>query len=514
MDTPRENTVSSQQDEDQALAAAERQMRLYEAILTNTPDFAYVFDLQHRFTYVNDALLNAWGKTWEEAKGKNCLELGYEPWHAALHDDDIETVVRTKAPIHGEVPFQAAGTKGRRIYDYFFFPVFGPDGTVEAVAGTTRDVTELREADRRKDEFLATLAHELRNPLAPIRNALHLMRMQGIDSAQPQLRDIMERQVDHLVRLVDDLLEMSRITTGALELRPGRVELSSVVRNAVETSEPLIAAARHALEVFLPEEAVWLEGDAVRLAQILANLLSNAAKYTPDGGALSLHTRQENGTVVITVRDNGVGIAAESLTRIFEMFGRDQRSDARGKGGLGIGLTLARRLAELHGGSIEARSEGRDRGSEFVVRLPIVAAAPPVRAERLAPPALDPMNILVVDDNRDGAASLGMILRALGATVRVVHSGPDALEVFDQQKPSVVLLDIGMPGMDGYEVARRLRAGRRSAKTSLVALTGWGQEEDRRRVRDAGFDHHLVKPADLNALQALLSEIGRRSARD
>jgi CheY-like chemotaxis protein len=368
----------------------------------------------------------------------------------------------------------------------------------------------LREADSRKDEFLATLSHELRNPLAPLQNALHLMRLEGKGAPTARVRDIMERQVSHLVRLVDDLLEMSRITRGALELRRERVDLSAILRNAVETSEPLIQAARHRLDVSLPGEALWLEGDPVRLAQILSNLLNNAARYTPEGGAISLGVRREGTMVAISVQDNGRGIAAEALSRIFLMFNREVRPDGGGQGGLGIGLTLSRRLAEMHGGTIEARSEGPGRGSEFIVRLPLADGSTAADGPRPGPaPLLSRMRILVVDDNRDAAESLGMLLNLLGAEVQVEHDGPAALAAFGAGEPAVVLLDIGMPGMDGYDVARTLRARFPGHRAALVALTGWGQDDDRRRAREAGFDHHLVKPAEIEALQKLLAEIER-----
>jgi len=372
---------------------------------------------------------------------------------------------------------------------------------------------QLREADSRKDEFLATLSHELRNPLAPLRNAIQVLRLSGGSGADPsRVHDIMERQVGHLTRLVDDLLEISRITRGVLELRRERVELSSVLRNAVETSEPLILAARHRLDLSMPDESLWLEGDPVRLAQILSNLLDNAAKYTPDGGVLSLSARRAGDSVAISVRDNGSGIERESLSRIFDMFERVDGAGARGHSGLGIGLTLSRRLAEMHGGTIEALSDGEGRGSEFVVRLPLAAGAP----EALALPAgtaqdLAQLSILVVDDNVDSAESLGLLLEAFGANVRVAHDGRSAIDIFGATRPAVVLLDIGMPDLDGYEVARTLRALYPHERSTFVALTGWGQEDDRRRAREAGFDHHLVKPAQVEALQSLLFSIERRT---
>jgi signal transduction histidine kinase/CheY-like chemotaxis protein len=450
-----------------------------------------------------------------EASWAQCMD----PEHVALVGAKAQAAVAARQPfeivyrmVHADGTPRWVLDRGRGIYD--------ENGRAVAIEGFVLDLTRqreaedaLREADTRKDEFLATLAHELRNPLAPLRNALHLMRLGGAAGDRAGVREIMERQVNHLVRLVDDLLEMSRITRGLLELRHERVEVATVVRNAIETSEPLIREAQHRLEVSLPGEALWLEGDPVRLSQILANLLNNAAKYTPDRGTIVLAARREGGQALLSVKDDGAGIGEAALGRIFEMFNREARADARGKGGLGIGLTLSRRLAEMHGGSIEARSEGEGKGSEFVVRLPL-AASPALRAA--PPPAgtglLAPVRVLVVDDNRDAAASLGMVLEVLGAEVRLAHDGHEALDAFGATEPAVVLLDIGMPGMDGYEVARRLRARFPDRRPALVALTGWGQEEDRRRARDAGFEHHLVKPAELEALQSLFADIERGRA--
>jgi signal transduction histidine kinase len=361
----------------------------------------------------------------------------------------------------------------------------------------------LREADARKDEFIAVLSHELRNPLAPLRNSLAAMRLSGAGNvATNGLLDVMERQVNHLVRLTDDLLEMSRITRGAFELRRERVELAAVVHHALETADPLIRARGHQVTLALPEETLWVDGDPVRLAQILANLLNNAARYTDKGGSIVLRARREGASAAVAVRDNGAGIAREQLARLFEMFARGERSS-----GLGIGLALARRLAEMHGGSIEAASDGPGKGAEFTVRLPLAAGATAeLLPAKTGGAGLPPKRILVVDDNRDAADTLGMLLGFLGADVQVAHDGRDALAAFEAHRPDVVLLDIAMPHLDGYEVARAIRS-RAGGGVPLVALTGWGQEEDRRRVREAGFDHHLVKPADLDALRSLLGSL-------
>ncbi len=500
---------------------AERRQRLYNAVLSNTPDLVYVFGLDHRFTYANEGLLRMWGKTWDEAIGKTCLELGYEPWHAAMHDREIEQVVATKQPVKGEVPF--TGTFGRRIYEYIFVPVLGENGEVEAVAGTTRDVTErkrveeaLREADQRKDEFLATLAHELRNPLAPIRNSLQILKMPRVDAATAERsRDMMERQVEHLVRLVDDLLDVSRVMRGKIELRRERVELATVVARAVETVQPLVDAQRHELGVRLPPESLPLDADPVRLAQVVGNLLTNAAKYTEPGGRIRLTADREGDVAVLRVRDDGIGIAPDMLPHVFELFVQADHATTKAQGGLGIGLTLVKNLVDLHDGTVEAHSDGLGQGCEFVVRLPLVAEgggggqSSGDTALASEPPTPPGNRLLVVDDNRDAADSLATLLRLHGHEVRVAHSGQAALEVTQAFNPDLIFLDIGMPGMDGYEVARRVRATPGLEGVVLAALTGWGQQEDRRRTAEAGFDHHLVKPPDPKVVEGVLAELKR-----
>ena len=379
---------------------------------------------------------------------------------------------------------------------------------VEARMAAEESREALKDADRRKDEFLATLAHELRTPLSPIHNALEILRLSGREGVVAHdVYEMMGRQVTHMVRLVDDLMEVSRITRGKIDLRRQRIELAAVIGSAVETTRPLIDAAGHVLTVDLGEEPLELDADPVRLAQVFANLLNNAAKYTSNGGQITVRAEQRGSHVVVSVRDNGAGIRADVLAHVFEPFVQGERSYSRSKGGLGIGLTLARSIVVLHGGTIEARSPGLGQGSEFLVRLPLlsrVAETPAVESRR-PETRITGQRILVVDDNVDAAESLGTLLRCLGAEVVTVHDGPAALEALRTETPSAAVLDIGMPGMDGYEVARRVRAAPHGEEIQLIALTGWGNDEDRRRSREAGIDHHLVKPVDLHVLESLLS---------
>jgi signal transduction histidine kinase len=368
----------------------------------------------------------------------------------------------------------------------------------------------VREADRRKDEFLALLGHELRNPLAPIRNALNVLKLPGADAAiTGRAQAMMERQVEHLVRLVDDLLDVSRIMRGKVELRREPVELATVVARAVETSQPVVDAEGHQLTVALPPEPLWVDGDLVRLAQVVSNLLNNAAKYTERGGQILLTAGREGSEAVLRVRDTGVGIAPELLPRLFDMFFQAERRTRESQGGLGIGLSLVRGLVELHGGSVEAHSAGPGQGSEFVVRLPLLArteaAATPQPQAQVMPGGLAPRRVLVVDDNVDAADSLAMLLRLEGQEVQVAYEGATALARAEAESPAIAFLDLGMPKMDGYELARAFRRHPALKGTVLVALTGWGQPEDRQRTREAGFDHHLVKPVESAALHRLLS---------
>jgi CheY-like chemotaxis protein len=373
-------------------------------------------------------------------------------------------------------------------------------------------VNELAEADRRKNEFIATLAHELRNPLAPIRNALQIMRLTGSkQESTKDLHEIIDRQVNHMVRLVDDLLEVSRISSGKIELRTEPVDISKVLESALETSRPLMESNGHELTLSLPPQPLTVIADPVRLSQVVANLLNNAAKYTEPRGRIWLAASQQNGEISISVRDSGMGISPTMLPQIFQMFAQADKDHKRAQGGLGIGLALAKRLIEMQGGRIEVHSDGEGRGSEFVIYLPVDERQSVVSAgatlDHLDNSGSVCMRVLVVDDNRDAAVSLAMLLRALGNEVHTANDGLTALQAIRSFQPSLVLLDLGMPGMSGYEVAERARAMPEGKETALVALTGWGQVDDRQRTKDAGFDQHLVKPVELPTLKALLSQV-------
>jgi two-component system, sensor histidine kinase len=387
----------------------------------------------------------------------------------------------------------------------------------------------LLEADRRKDEFLATLAHELRNPMAPMNNALAIFRRSPDANAEVQAaRAMMERQLRQLVRLVDDLLDVSRITTGKIELKSERVELKSIIQSAVETAMPAIVARGHRLEVSLPAESVYLNADPTRLSQVFLNLLNNAAKFTPEGSEIGLTARLEAGAggarvLAVSVSDQGVGLAQQDLTAIFDMFVQVDRKLERAQAGLGVGLSLARHLVEMHGGSITAQSAGVGQGSTFTVRLPVVevtaagSIAPPPMVAEVAPAAPPqtretdadaPHKILLADDNLDFTASFAMLLRAMGHEVRITDDGEAALAAAADFAPDFAFLDIGLPKVNGFDLAQRLRAMPHWKNTVLVAVTGWGQESDRRRSREAGFDHHLTKPIDLAQVTAVFESAG------
>ena len=405
------------------------------------------------------------------------------------------------------------------------------DRKLQGVFASARDVTErsrlerqmreqaakLSDLHRRKDEFLAMLSHELRSPLAPIANAVQMLGLhrESENVIQGQARCIIERQLGQLQHLVDDLLEVSRITTGRVQLRRERVTMSGIVEVAVETARPLIELRRHELAVSLPAEPIWLNADAARLEQVVVNLLTNAAKYTPEGGHIGLTVQQEGDACVLRVRDTGVGITPALLPCIFDLFTQAERSLDRSQGGLGIGLALVHRLTNLHGGTVEAHSE-LGGGSEFIVRLPVVAAAgapqPTSSAAAAGERNTRPLRVLVVDDNVDTVVSFSTLLKAAGHDVRLAHDGPTAVQAALEYIPDVVLLDIGLPGLNGYEVAKRIHQSPALTKVVLVALTGYGQDSDRQTSLEAGFNYHLVKPAHSGQLQQILESVSLQTA--
>jgi CheY-like chemotaxis protein/two-component sensor histidine kinase len=401
-------------------------------------------------------------------------------------------------------------------------PLRDPSGAPRGAIGAFVDVTRLkqaeaalREADRRKDEFLALLSHELRNPLAPILTAVELMQLRG-DVAAPHERDVIMRQAQHLLHLVDDLLDVSRVARGKVTLNRKRIELATIVGQAVEATAPLLEERGHRLRLAVPSDGLAVDADDVRLTQVVSNLLTNAARYTAPGGRIEVAAARQEGEVVLTVRDNGMGIDAELLPHVFEMFVQDRRGSDRAQGGLGLGLSLVRTLTELHGGSVSAESEGHGRGSAFTVRLPasalaVVDANPPVPGPVWAASDVA-RRVLVVDDNRDAAEMLSVLLERAGHQVAIAGDASQALSAADAFRPQVAILDIGLPVMDGYALGRELRARLGTATPVLIALTGYGQEQDRRRSEEAGFASHLVKPIDAKKLIHLVDALARPGA--
>jgi len=638
---------SQLQASSEALACLLKQQRLYEAALSHNPDPVYTFDLEGRFTYVNNALLDIWGITWEQAIGKSLYELNYETWQADKHMRELREVVSTKKPLRSDVPYH--GMHGLRVYEYIFVPVLDADGNVEAITGSTRDITEryeaekmakdaesrqrlaleashsfgiwnwdiknnlfvcdqrlgevfnltpeeasqgvpierpqesihpddindvnaviqdciatgnfydqryrlvqqdgsirwgafrgrpiydedgqavsfpgvgvditteqnalnaLKEADKRKDEFLATLAHELRNPLAPIRNSLEILRADFSPQQKEEAFRQVDRQVSQLVRLVDDLMDVSRITRGKIRVDRAAVNLCEAIQDAIETVQPLIDAQKQSLTFHGPEDDVWVNGDQIRLAQIFTNIINNAAKYTPDKGRISIALNVTSSTVSVDITDTGVGIPADKLSGIFEMFSQVEDVLERSQGGLGIGLTLVKRLIELHDGQIAVQSS--NQGTCVTVSLPLLHAHEqtaqhnPSSAVEL-PVAVDgPLSVLIADDNQDAAITMGWILEAKGCDVTVVEDGPSALRAVKQISPDLFLLDIGMPGMNGYDLCIALREMSPLKHAVFVAQTGWGQPEHIHRSKQAGFHHHLVKPLNMNDLVPIVNRV-------
>ena len=500
--------------------------RLRNDVIAQMDDAVIAIDNEQRVTYLNEAAARQYGVPASDALGRPLAALYDYRWLAAGDAAAAqEALARTGSwrgrNLHikrsGEaIHVESAVTVTRDQH-----------GQRSGLLAVIRDVSErvraeaaLADADRRKDEFLATLAHELRNPLAPIRNALEMMHLDGGPLTQADARGIIERQLRQLVHLVDDLLDVSRISQGKVELRRQRVDVVDAVRAAVETSRPLIAAGRHELTVQLPPAGeLVVEADLTRLTQVIANLMNNAAKYTPERGRITVAAERSGAAeALVQVHDSGVGIPAEMLPRVFDLFAQVDRSLDRAQGGLGIGLALVRKLVEMHGGRVQAHSEGLNRGSTFSIRLPLLA--PSTRLPEQSSPAGAALHaggdngigVLVVDDNVDSAQSMAQLLAILGYRTWTAHDGQEALQVAGDRRPQAVILDLGLPKLSGLDVACRIRAQAGWGETVLlVALSGWGQEEDRERTHEAGFDHHFVKPVDIDELVAVLAQVRQTS---
>ncbi|MHB8974062.1 MAG: PAS domain-containing hybrid sensor histidine kinase/response regulator [Pirellulaceae bacterium] len=492
-----------------------RYRRLFEA----AKDGILILDtLSGRITDANPFMGELLGYTHDEFVGKELWEIGLFSDKSA-NEAAVRELQEKKYVRFEHLPLESE--HGRRVEVEVVANVYGENHR-SVIQCNIRDISERRRMEeqlqkqaealadmhRRKDEFLAMLSHELRNPLAPISNAVQLLRLQENEGhLQQQARTIIERQTVHLTRLVDDLMEMSRITTGRIHLQQERVTLNGIVNDAVESVRSMIGQHRHSLNMSLPSDPIFIFGDASRLQQVVVNLLTNAVKYTNDGGCIWLSLQQESDEAVLRLRDTGVGIAPELLPRIFDMFTQAERSLDRSQGGLGIGLCLVQRLVEMHRGRVEAHSS-LGQGSEFVVWLPVLhSPAPSPTSENTQSSNVPSVRVLVVDDNVDSAQSLATLLKLSGHDVRTAYDGPSALEAAIHNRPSVVLLDIGLPGMNGYEVAKQIRQQANLENVVLVAMTGYGHESDRKRSQEAGFDHHLVKPVDFVKVQQVLATV-------
>ena len=502
----------------QVEAAMEDSELRYRRLFETAQDAILILDADtKKILYANPFIEDLLGYSQAEFVGKELWQFGLlrdvEESKAAFRELQEQGYIR-----YENLPLETKD--GRKVEVEFVSNLYQVDGR-KIIQCNIRDITErsrlelqkheqaeaLAELHVRKDEFLAMLSHELRNPLSAILSALHILRLQDTENpSQQKAKIIIERQVGQLAHLIDDLLEVSRVITGKIQLHQERLEMRGIVGRAIESARPLIDRCKHELSVSLPVEPIWLQGDPTRLEQVVVNLLNNAAKYTDDGGQIRLTAQQEGGEVVLRVRDTGVGIDPELLPRIFELFTQADRTLDRAQGGLGIGLSLVQKLVELHGGTVEAHSVGLGQGSEFIVRLPALSPA----SESIAPieTAKQPAQtsrVLVVDDNVDVADMLVVMLQMFGHEVQAAYSGQTALETAVEYQPDVVLLDIGLPDMDGYEVARRLRRQPQTKDVRLIAMTGYGQDSDRQSSQEAGFDHHLVKPVDSQKLQDLLA---------
>lgn len=494
----------------------------FRAFLERLPAGAYTCDADGLITYFNQHAVQLWGRKpklndpkdrfcgsfklfaidgspilhdqcWMALALKNLREYSGHEIMIERPDGQRLTALAHASPIHNE--------RGR---------VIGAVNVLVDISDRKRNEDALKEADRSKNEFLATLAHELRNPLAPIRAAVKILQIKSPTPESKSALDVIERQTRQMTRLIDDLLDVARITSNKLELRREQIELREVIKAAVETSRPLIEQRGHKLTVRSPLAPIHVDGDPVRLAQVISNLLNNAAKYTERGGRIWLTATRKGNDAVIKVRDTGIGIPAEVMPHIFQMFTQADRTVHGSSGGLGIGLTLVKRLIEMHGGTITAQSDGREKGSEFIVRVPTASASlqqPEIDSEEATTEPTKPIRILVVDDNQDSADSLGLLLKLLGNEVRVAHDGLAAVDLADEFQPRVVLLDIGLPTLNGFEAAERIRQLPWGKQAIMIAVTGWGETVDRQRSKKAGFDYHLVKPVDPDVLTRLLQSL-------
>lgn len=494
----------------------------FRAFLERLPAGAYTCDADGLITYFNQHAVELWGRKpklndpkdrfcgsfklfaidgspilhdqcWMALALKNLREYNGHEIMIERPDGQRLTALAHASPIHNE--------RGR---------VIGAVNVLVDISDRKRNEDALKEADRSKNEFLATLAHELRNPLAPIRAAVKILQIKSPTPESKSALDVIERQTRQMTRLIDDLLDVARITSNKLELRREQIELREVIKAAVETSRPLIEQRGHKLTVRSPSAPIHVDGDPVRLAQVISNLLNNAAKYTERGGRIWLTATRKGNDAVIKVRDTGIGIPAEVMPHIFQMFTQADRTVHGSSGGLGIGLTLVKRLIEMHGGTITAQSDGREKGSEFIVRVPTASASLQqleIDSEEATTEPTNPIRILVVDDNQDSADSLGLLLKLLGNEVRVAHDGLAAVDLANEFQPRVVLLDIGLPTLNGFEAAERIRQLPWGKQAIMIAVTGWGENVDRQRSKKAGFDYHLVKPVDPDVLTRLLQSL-------
>ena len=524
--TERWTMVRELMDRERALATRERELH---SLADNTPDVLTRFDRNYRHVFVNTAIERMTGHPPAYFLGRVCSEVDMPVAVCALWEEALAIVFRTGVP--RPIEFHFDYNARRNYYVTRMVPEFDAEGQVEFVLGVTHDITErweaekiLRTEDRRKDEFLATLAHELRNPLAPLTTSLEIFKL-----AQPggpvadKARGVMERQLRHLVHLIDDLLDVSRISTGKVALRRSRLTVQEVIAHAIEASQPLIDVAGHRLDVRMTATPIWVDGDLTRLAQVVSNLLSNAVKYTPNAGQIIISASTENAQAVVRITDNGAGIPADMLPKIFDLFTQVDGTLKRAQGGLGIGLALARSLLDMHGASVIGESPGLGEGSTFTVRLPLAADAVGGEADRVpalaavipdasasardssADTAVPARRVFVIDDNVDAADMLAMMLQLSGCVTMTANDGEVGLVALPAFRADVAFIDIGLPGISGYEVARQIRADPQLADMVLVALTGWGSEADKLRATEAGFDSHLTKPVELSAVEALLA---------